>query len=144
MTGFCVAGTWAAGVVALHQARGALAALAYGVVYRDAASFDQAGQTDIAVLCARTTLLMGSPEIVALEALGDPRRGARPRPRGGREHGVAPRVERGHPRGGPRAERGAGEHQARDVPLRLSASRRSRPAATAWWSGAGPSCSARR
>jgi cation transport ATPase len=67
---FCVAGTWVAGLVGLHQARGPISALAYGVVYRDAVAFDLAGQTDIAVLCARSTLLLGSPEIVALEALG--------------------------------------------------------------------------
>jgi len=66
---FCVAGAWAVGVVALHQARGPISALAYGVVFRDAASFDAAGHTDVAVLCPRSTLLMGAPEIVALEAL---------------------------------------------------------------------------
>jgi cation transport ATPase len=66
---FCVAGVWAASVVALHQARGPLSALAYGVVFRDAASFEMAGCADVAVLCARSTLLMGAPEIVALEPL---------------------------------------------------------------------------
>lgn len=67
---FCVAGSGAVGVVALHQARGSISALAYGIVYRDAASFDAAGQVDVAVLCSRSTLLMGTPEIVALESLG--------------------------------------------------------------------------
>jgi cation transport ATPase len=66
---FCVAGSGAAGIVALHQARGPISALTHGVVYRDAASFDLAGQADVAVLCSRGTLLMGSPEIVALESL---------------------------------------------------------------------------
>jgi cation transport ATPase/YHS domain-containing protein len=67
---FCVAGTGAAGVVALHQARGPIKALAHGIVYRDAAAFDAAGRADIAVLCSRSTLLMGSPEIVVIESLG--------------------------------------------------------------------------
>jgi cation transport ATPase len=67
---FCFAGTWVAGVVGLHQARGALSALAHGVVYRDAAAFDAAGRADVAVLCSRTTLLLGAPEIVAFEPLG--------------------------------------------------------------------------
>ena len=67
---FCLAGSGAVGVVALHQARGPISALAHGVVYRDAAAFDTAGRTDVAVLCSRSTLLMGSPEIVVLETLG--------------------------------------------------------------------------
>jgi cation transport ATPase/YHS domain-containing protein len=66
---FSMIGTWACAIVGLHQARGPISALAHGVVYRDAAAFDRAGQTDIAILCSRTTLLLGSPEIVALEAL---------------------------------------------------------------------------
>jgi cation transport ATPase len=66
---FCLAGTGAAGIVALHSARGQIAALARGIVYRDAAAFDAAGRTDIAVLCSRGTILMGAPELVALEAV---------------------------------------------------------------------------
>jgi Cu+-exporting ATPase len=60
----------AVGVVALHHARGQLEALLHGIVYRDAGSFDQAGRSDVAVLCSRGTVLTGEPEIVALEALG--------------------------------------------------------------------------
>lgn len=70
MAGFCVAGLGVAGIVALHQARGPMSALAYGIVYRDAEAFDRAGQADVGVLCSRGTLLRGSPEIVALETLG--------------------------------------------------------------------------
>jgi cation transport ATPase len=67
---FSVAGTWAVGVAAIHQARGPLSALAHGIVYRDALAFDRAGLSDIAVLAARSVLLMGAPEIVVLEAVG--------------------------------------------------------------------------
>jgi Cu+-exporting ATPase len=57
----------AVGMVALHLARGQLNALSHGIVYKDAASLDDAGRTGVGVLCARGTLLMGEPEIVALE-----------------------------------------------------------------------------
>jgi Cu+-exporting ATPase len=60
----------AMGVASLHLARGQLAALSHGIVYKDAAAFDEAGRTDVVVLCSRGTVLMGEPEIVALEALG--------------------------------------------------------------------------
>src|SRR5439155_24980580 len=56
--------------VALVKARGQLHALEHGVVYKDAAAFDDAGRTDVAVVCSRGTVLMGEPEIVALEPLG--------------------------------------------------------------------------
>jgi P-type Cu+ transporter len=56
--------------VALHHARGQLSALAFGIVYKDAAAFDAAGRVSVAVLCSRGTVLMGEPEIVALESLG--------------------------------------------------------------------------
>ena len=59
-----------AGAVSLHQARGQLNALDHGIVYRDATALDAASRTDVAVLCARGTVLMGEPEIVALESLG--------------------------------------------------------------------------
>jgi cation transport ATPase len=59
----------AAAAVALSYARAHLRALEAGVVYRDAAAFDRAGQADRAVLCARGTLLTGEPEIVAIESL---------------------------------------------------------------------------
>jgi P-type E1-E2 ATPase len=54
--------------VAVRHARGQLAALAHGIVYRDAVAFDRAGQVDVAVACARGTLLLGEPEVVAIEA----------------------------------------------------------------------------
>jgi Cu+-exporting ATPase len=60
----------AASVVALHHARGQLSALGLGIVYKDAAAFDAAGRVSVAVLCSRGTVLMGEPEIVALESLG--------------------------------------------------------------------------
>jgi Cu+-exporting ATPase len=59
-----------AAAVALHYSRGQLSALSHGIVYKDAAAFDSAGRADIAVLCSRGTVLMGEPEIVALEGLG--------------------------------------------------------------------------
>jgi cation transport ATPase len=60
----------AMGVASLHLARGQLGALGHGIVYKDATAFDEAGRTDVAVLCSRGTVLMGEPEIVALETLG--------------------------------------------------------------------------
>jgi P-type Cu+ transporter len=56
--------------VALHHAQGQLSTLALGIVYKDASAFDAAGRASVAVLCARGTVLMGEPEIVALESLG--------------------------------------------------------------------------
>jgi P-type Cu+ transporter len=60
----------AARVVALHHSRGQLSALALGIIYKDAVAFDNAGRASVAVLCSRGTVLMGEPEIVALESLG--------------------------------------------------------------------------
>jgi cation transport ATPase len=65
-----LAAAGAARLVALHHARGQLGALDLGIVYKDAAAFDEAGRANIAVLCSRGTVLMGEPEIVALESLG--------------------------------------------------------------------------
>ena len=65
-----IAARGAASVVALHHARGQLAALGLGVVYKDAAAFDDAGRATVCVLCSRGTVMMGEPEIVALESLG--------------------------------------------------------------------------
>ncbi len=56
--------------VATHHARAQIDALAHGVAFKDPAAFHQAGATDVAVLCARGTVLLGEPEIVALETLG--------------------------------------------------------------------------
>jgi cation transport ATPase len=58
-------------VVALHHARVHALALAHGVVFKDPRSLYDAGASDIAVICARGTVLMGEPEIVALEAVGN-------------------------------------------------------------------------
>jgi Cu+-exporting ATPase len=60
----------AVGATALVHARGQLFALEHGVVYKDAGTFDDAGRTDVAVVCSRGTVLTGEPEIVALEPLG--------------------------------------------------------------------------
>jgi P-type E1-E2 ATPase len=59
-----------AAIVGLAHAEGHAQALAHGIVYKDAAGFDRAGRTDVAVVCSRGTVLMGEPEIVALEPLG--------------------------------------------------------------------------
>ncbi|HEY1954194.1 MAG TPA: HAD-IC family P-type ATPase [Polyangiaceae bacterium] len=56
--------------VALLHARGNLRALRHGIVHRDGKSFDRAGRAQIAVVCARGTVLLGEPEIVAIEAVG--------------------------------------------------------------------------
>jgi len=57
--------------VALHHSRGQLTALSHGIVYKDAAAMDTAGRAAVAVLCPRGTVLIGEPEIVALETLGN-------------------------------------------------------------------------
>jgi Cu+-exporting ATPase len=64
----CAWGTGA--MVAFHHAQGQAEALAHGIVYKDARAFHDAGTADIAVVCSRGTVLMGEPEIVALEPLG--------------------------------------------------------------------------
>ena len=51
--------------------RGQLAALSHGIVYKDASALDAAGRAEVAVFCPRGTVLMGEPEIVALEALAN-------------------------------------------------------------------------
>ncbi len=64
-------GAWGVSrVVALHHARAQASALEHGVVFKDARALADAGTTDIAVVCARGTVLMGEPEIVALETTG--------------------------------------------------------------------------
>jgi cation transport ATPase len=59
-------------LVALLYARAHLRALARGITYRDAQAFERAGRADIAVLSARGTVLLGDPEIVAVEVVGSP------------------------------------------------------------------------
>jgi cation transport ATPase len=56
--------------VSLHYARGHLTALKSGITYKDARAFERAGATDVAVLSARGTILMGEPEMVAVEPVG--------------------------------------------------------------------------
>jgi Cu+-exporting ATPase len=57
-------------LVALHFARAHLEALASGITYKDPQAFERAGSANIAVLCARGTVLLGEPEIVAVEPIG--------------------------------------------------------------------------
>ena len=57
-------------LVALHFARAHLEALASGITYKDASAFERAGAVNVAVLSARGTVLLGEPEIVAVEPIG--------------------------------------------------------------------------
>jgi cation transport ATPase len=57
-------------VVALHYARAHLEALASGITYKDARAFERAASASTAVLSARGTVLLGEPEIVAVEPVG--------------------------------------------------------------------------
>jgi P-type Cu+ transporter len=59
-----------ASFAALHFARAHLEALASGITYKDPRSFERAAAANIAVLSARGTVLMGEPEIVAIDAIG--------------------------------------------------------------------------
>lgn len=47
-----------------------VSALRRGIFYRDARAFEEAGKTDVTVVCARGSVLMGEPEIISVEALG--------------------------------------------------------------------------
>ncbi|MDB4996596.1 MAG: Lead, cadmium, zinc and mercury transporting ATPase, partial [Myxococcaceae bacterium] len=63
-------GAWTvAVVVSMHHARAQGEALRHGIVFKDPNAFHEAGGSDVAVLCARGTVLMGEPEIVALEPI---------------------------------------------------------------------------
>jgi Cu+-exporting ATPase len=57
-------------LVALHFARAHLEALASGITYKDPSAFERAGAANVAVLSARGTVLMGEPEIVAVDLIG--------------------------------------------------------------------------
>lgn len=59
-----------ASFVALHFARAHLDALASGITYKDPRAFELAASTNITVLSARGTVLMGEPEIVAIDPIG--------------------------------------------------------------------------
>jgi P-type Cu+ transporter len=60
----------ACSLVALHFSRAHLEALASGITYKDARAFERAASASLAVLSARGTVLMGEPEIVAIEPVG--------------------------------------------------------------------------
>jgi Cu+-exporting ATPase len=62
-----------ASFVALHFARAHLEALASGITFKDPRAFERAGATNIVVLSARGTVLMGEPEIVAIDPMGPAR-----------------------------------------------------------------------
>ncbi|MBL8609455.1 MAG: HAD family hydrolase [Myxococcales bacterium] len=58
------------GVLVYGLGRAQLALVEKGVLYKDMAAFDAAGRVDAAVLCSRGTLLLGEPEVVAVETVG--------------------------------------------------------------------------
>ena len=64
--------------VALHFARAHLKALGSGITYKDPRAFERAGSANIAVLSARGTVLLGEPEIVAVEPIGNGSREGEP------------------------------------------------------------------
>jgi P-type Cu+ transporter len=68
----------AVAAAALAHLRGGLAAQQRGIVYKDALAFDTAARADVAVICSRGTVLLGTPEIVAVEAIASG--GERPSP----------------------------------------------------------------
>ena len=57
-------------LVAIDFARAQLEALANGITYKDAQAFERAASVNVAVFSARGTLLLGEPEIVAIEPIG--------------------------------------------------------------------------
>lgn len=67
--GAALAAGGAATAAGIAHARAHLAAQRRGIVYKDAAAFDTAARADVAVVCSRGTVLLGEPEIVALEAV---------------------------------------------------------------------------
>jgi Cu+-exporting ATPase len=60
----------ASAFVALHFSRAHLEALACGITYKDARAFERAASANLVVLSARGTVLLGEPEIVAIESVG--------------------------------------------------------------------------
>ncbi len=57
-------------LVACHFARAHLEALRSGIAYKDPRAFERAASANVAVLSARGTVLMGEPDIVAIEPIG--------------------------------------------------------------------------
>jgi len=66
---FAMAGVSAVSAVGLAHARGHLAAQRRGIVYKDGAAFDAAARTEVAVVCSRGTIVLGAPELVAVETV---------------------------------------------------------------------------
>lgn len=56
--------------VALHYARAHLEALGAGITYKEPRAFERAAAVHLAVLSARGTVLMGEPEVVAIDPIG--------------------------------------------------------------------------
>jgi cation transport ATPase len=56
--------------VGWHFGRAHLEALSSGIVYKDPRAFERAAGANVAVLSARGTVLLGEPEIVAIEPMG--------------------------------------------------------------------------
>lgn len=54
----------------IHLARGVLLALRHGISYRSALDWDRTADVSTVAFCARTTLLVGEPELADLVALG--------------------------------------------------------------------------
>ncbi|HEY3819439.1 MAG TPA: HAD-IC family P-type ATPase [Polyangiaceae bacterium] len=57
-------------LVALNFARAQLEALSRGITYKDARAFERSASVSVAVFSARGTVLLGEPEIVAIEPIG--------------------------------------------------------------------------
>lgn len=53
----------------LATARAQQDALASGIAFRDPRALEVAGMSDVAVLCSRGTVLMGEPEVIAVDSL---------------------------------------------------------------------------
>jgi cation transport ATPase len=69
-TGSLLAARVGVSATGMAHARAHVAAQRRGIVYKDAGAFDRAGRADVAVLCSRGTVLLGEPEIVAVESAG--------------------------------------------------------------------------
>jgi Cu+-exporting ATPase len=71
-----------ASFAALHFSRAHHEALESGITYKDPRAFERAGAANITVLSARGTVLMGEPEIVAIDPIGPARASGRAAPGG--------------------------------------------------------------
>ncbi len=76
--GLLLGASAAAASAGLAHARGQIVSLRHGIVFKDANAFDVAARADIAVVCSRGTILLGEPELVAIEAVTT--RGISPEP----------------------------------------------------------------